>query len=276
MFDGRTFLNINKEIQMATKEATKSKEVVLNNKTKATSYSKEVFDTLSAINQQREKWEVGVYKKSNDELYSILQSCYAVDWAIAHAEDGAAEMRKGITDYASKLGFSFKEGTPTMNKIVRCVFGNVKRSRISTYSLVLREAKRQKVAIDDIPQFIVNGGGVQEIRLSKSDTYKSPKQKAAVAQATAFADSIAVAKSSGLSKLADANFANTPCLLLATQHANGTFAIHSVVRSQSALTAALVSHYGATKTVLADVAKKGAAANDSIVRNDILRQIINK
>ncbi len=261
---------------MTTKTLTKTNNVVQNNNTASVSYSKEVFDTLAVINKQREQWEVGSYQKSNDELYAILQSCYAVEWAIAHAEEGASEMRKGITEYAAKLGFSFKDGTPTMNKIVRCVFGNVKRSRISTYALVLREAKRQSVLIEEIPQFIASGGGVQEIRLSKSATYKSPKQKAEAAQATAFADSIAVAKSSELSKQADSNFANTRCVLLATQRADGTFAIHSVVRSESVLTAALVSHYSATKAVLADAAKKSEAANDSVVRNDILRKIINK
>lgn len=261
---------------MTTKQLGKTHNVVQNNNTASVGYSKEVFDTLAAINQQRERWEVGAYQKSSDELYAILQSCYAVDWAIANTEEGATEMRKGITAYASKLGFSFKEGTPTINKIVRCVFGNVKRSRISTYALVLREAKRQSVAIDDIVQFIVNGGGVQEIRLSKSATYKSPKQKAEVAQATAFADSIAVAKSSELSKRADSNLANTRCVLLATQQADGTFAIHSVVRSESVLTAALVCHYSATKGVVAGATKQSEAANDSVVKNDILRKIINK
>ena len=146
---------------MATKQLTKTNNVVQNNNTASVGYSREVFDTLAAINQQRERWEVGAYQKSSDELYAILQSCYAVDWAIANTEEGANEMRKGVTEYAAKLGFSFKEGTPTMNKIVRCVFGNVKRSRISTYALVLREAKKQSVPIDDIAQFIANGGGVQ-------------------------------------------------------------------------------------------------------------------
>ena len=128
---------------MATKTITKTNNVVQNNNTASVSYSREVFDTLAAINKQREQWEVGSYQKSNDELYAILQSCYAVDWAIAYAEEGANEMRKGITEYAAKLGFSFKEGTPTMNKIVRCVFGNVKRSRISTYALVSLRAEKE-------------------------------------------------------------------------------------------------------------------------------------
>jgi len=261
---------------MTTLQSIDTNGVAVNHQAVTANHCKDVYDTLAAITKKRLEWEVGSYQKSNDELYAILQNCYAVDWAIAHAEEGANEMRKGITEYASMLGFSFKEGTPTMNKIVRCVFGNVKRSRISTYALVLREAKRQGMTIDAIPRFILDGGGVQEIRLSKSATYKSPKQKAEAAQTTAFANSIAVAESSELSKRADSNHANTRCVLLATQRADGKFAIHSVVRSESVLTAALVSHYSATKAVLADTAKKSEAANDSVVRNDILSKIINK
>jgi hypothetical protein len=64
-----------------------------------------------------------------------------------------------------------------MNRIVQCVFGAVKRSRITTYSLVLREAKKRNIAITDIPKFITENGGLQEIRLSKSEKYVSPKQK---------------------------------------------------------------------------------------------------
>lgn len=264
---------------MATTIATKN--VVLNNNAAAVtavtpSAHQQIADTLAYIASQREQWEAGVYRKSNDELYAILQNCYAVDYAIADAKAGAAEMRRAITDYAVRLGFSFKEGTPVMNRIVRCVFGNIQRSRISTYSLVLREAKQQNISIDSIPQFIEQAGGVQEIRLSKSATYTSPKQKAEIARTTAFADSIAIAKSGALSKLADSNFANTACVLLATQLPDGTFSINSVVRSEGAIKAALVSHYTQRKDVIVNVAKKQDAANDSQIRNTILQRIVNK
>lgn len=235
-----------------------------------------VLDTLAHIAKQREQWELNAYRKSNEELYAILQKCYAVDWAIAHAEIGATEMRKAITDYAARLGFSFKEGTPVMNRIVRCVFGNVQRSRISTYSLVLREAKKRNIPIASIPQFIEEAGGVQEIRLSKSATYTSPKQKAELARTTAFADSLAIAKSNELSKLADSSFANTRCVLLATQLPDGTFSINSVIRSEGAVKAALVSHYTQKRSVLKDATSKKEAANDSQMRIEVLQRILNK
>lgn len=259
---------------------TTTTNVVSNNKPAAasatTSAHQQVSDTLAYIASQREQWEAGAYRKSNEELYSILQNCYAVDYAISSAEAGAAEMRKAITDYAARLGFSFKDGTPVMNRIVRCVFGNVQRSRISTYALVLREAKKQNVAIDGIPQFIEQAGGVQEIRLSKSATYISPKRKAEIARHTAFTESLAVAKSGNLSQLADSALANTQCVLLATQLPDGTFAINSVVRSEGAIKAALVSHYTHKKGLLKDMENKQEAANDSQVRNAILQQIVNK
>lgn len=235
-----------------------------------------MFDALTKMSNSRKNWESNVYRNSNLELYSVLQNCYAADFAIKDAGGEAAEMRKGISDFATQLGFTFKESTPTINRIVRCVFGNIQRSRVSTYALVLREAKKQGVAIADIPAFIEREGGVQEIRLSKSATYTSPKQKAELARATAFTESLAVAKSAGLSRLANSALANTRCVLLATQLADGTFAINSVVRSEGAINAALVSHYSQKKSVLKDAASKQEAANDSQVRNDILQRIVNK
>jgi len=258
---------------------TVTKNVVSNNKTRiapAASAGQQVTDTLTYIASQREQWEAGAYRKSNEELYAILQNCYAVDYAISTAESGAADMRKAITDYAARLGFSFKEGTPVINRIVRCVFGNVLRSRISTYALVLREAKKQNISIDSIPAFIEQAGGVQEIRLSKSATYTSPKQKAEAVRHTAFSESLAVAKSGALSKLADSTLANTQCVLLATQLPDGTFAINAIVRSEGVIKAALVSLYSQKKGVLKNFNEKHQAANDSHIRNSILKKIVNK
>jgi hypothetical protein len=44
----------------------------------------------------------------------------------------------------------------------------VDRRRLSTYSLVLREAIKQKVLATQLAEWIEQNGGIQEIRLSQS------------------------------------------------------------------------------------------------------------
>ena len=255
------------------KQAAKVNVVLNNNKP---SLKTQTIDILSALSAERENWEANAYRTSNQELYAILQKCYALDWEMSHTLYIAKDVREGIKEYATRLGFSFKDGTPMINRIVRCVFGNVVRSRVSTYATVLKEAKKQNIAIGDIASFIENAGGVQEIRLSKSKTFVSNKQKIQLVSQTAFEEVLAVAKSAALTKLATSEHVDEQCLLLATQQADGTFAINALVRGTGIVNATLVALYGQTSTARKDDSKKHAAANDSDIRIDLVKKIVNQ
>jgi len=248
--------------------------VVLNNN--LPSLKSQTVNVLSVLSTQRENWEANAYRTSNMELYSILQQCYALDWEIAHTLCNAKEMRDGIKEYAARMGYGFKDGTPVINRIVRCVFGNVLRSRISTYATVLKEAKKQNIAVADIPAFIENAGGVQEIRLSKSKTFVSAKQKIERVSQIVFDEVLAVAKSPLLNKLAVSDYVDEQCILLATQQADGTFAINAVVRGKGAVNTALVALYGQSAAEIKDSTKKMEAANDSDIRIDLVKKIVNQ
>ena len=234
------------------------------------------FSAIKRLVSDREDWEKSVYRTSNQALYSILRNCYAIDWAMKGNESAAKQRREGLADVAKEFGYSFRESTPTITKIVKCVFGNVKRSRICTYSLVLREAKKQNKAIAGIPQFIEESGGVEQIRLSKSVGYKTAKQKADLARQSATSSLLGVASGKALSELADGNFVDKQCVLLATQQADGSFAVNAVVRAQAALTAALVGYYGSGTAIRADMAAKQEAANDSDACSQMIQEIVNR
>ena len=187
----------------------------------------------------------------------------------------AKQRREGLAEYAEQIGFSFRQGTPVITKIVKCVFAGVARSRVSTYSLVLREAKKKGVAIAGIPAFIEKAGGIEQIRLSKSPSYKSAKQKADGARPAVAGQVLAVASSDALTRLADCNFVDTQCVLIATQQADGTFAINALVRGGGALTAALVGYSGGNAAAIKDEAAKKEAANDDDIRTQIVLGIVN-
>lgn len=266
-------LNQNAPAQVAAAPAVSANNVVLNNNA-SLSYNEQVFNVLTTLSNDRVQWEESAYRASNTALYAILQKCYSLDWQLSNAGEGVKAMREGINNYAATKNIKFKSTTPVINRIVHCVFGNVHKTRISTYSLALREAKKRNVPIQEIPSFIEQAGGIQEIRTSKSATYKSQKQKAEIAGATAFQEQLGVASSPELSQLADSDYAEAECVLLATQQVDGTFAIHAVVRGKAALTAALTTYYGETAASTKDQAAKAEAANDSEYRNDIIAAVL--
>jgi len=245
---------------------------VVSNDNSSISYN--VFTSLSTLTEQRKQWEDGVYRKSNDELYALLQQCYELDLLISTAREGIKAMCNDITKYASELGYRFKQSTPTITKIVRCVFGDVHRSRVSTYSLALREAKSQKIAVKNIPSFIANAGGVQEIRVSKSPTYQTAAQKVATAEATVFNAPISSINSDEL-PLLNSDHVEEPCVLLAQQEADGSFTVFSVVRSKAAINAAMLGALSTGKQEQATKAQQDAVSADANGKAELINDTAN-
>ena len=255
---------------------TTTKDVVLNNNPNAIDPAKQVAQVLDRLITDRQDWEVGAYRASNEMLYSILTKCYALDYGMSGNEEYSKKRRVALNDYAKKQGYNFKPETLTVNKIVKCVFGDVQRSRISAYSKVLREAKKQKVAIADLAKFIADNGGIQEIRMSKSATYKSPKQKAALAVSFLSTNKLAVVKSQKISEVINVEKVDDQCVLIAKQQADGSFLVQGVVYSRTALNAALVAMYGAENTQVKNKEEKQEAANDSDLRAAAIQSIVNQ
>jgi hypothetical protein len=198
---------------------------------------------LVELEGKRKQWETTVYRTSNQQLYALLAECYAYGGELAM--DQAKERSKVLADFCQSRGYVIKKESPLMTRIVKAVFGNVDRRRISTYSTVLRSAKAANVLPTNLAQWIEDNGGVQEIKLAHSDTYVSPKAKAEKAQSTlATVSSLAVVSSSALTKLADGDFMGEECVLVAQQQPDGSFAIKALTRSATALSAALLAIYG--------------------------------
>ena len=152
--------------------------VVQNDKTLTAADTTEViFKGLVELEQQRITWEEGVYRTSNLALYETLAQClqYGSDLSTTEAHK---QRRQALDDFYEQRGYRIKKETPLMTRIVRAVFSDIDRRRISTYSLVLRQAKNEGVKPSDFADWVEQRGGVQEIRLARSSTFVSPKDKA--------------------------------------------------------------------------------------------------
>jgi hypothetical protein len=221
-----------------------------------------VADLLANMEGKRKTWEEGVYRTSNQALYAILAECLMFGGELTTSE--AKARRAALDAFCKERGYVVKKDSPLMTHIVKAVFGNVDRRRISTYSLVLRQAQKLNVLPTDLAQWIEDNGGIQEIKLSRSATFVSPAQKAAMgAQQFNTLPVLASVKNEQLSLLADADFIGTDCVLLAEQQADGSFAIRALVRQGSAVNAAYAAVYAQQKAAVTEQQKEQQAANDA-------------
>jgi hypothetical protein len=240
-------INLNMEIFMEEIiiERTIDADSVVQNDAEATaSITTQVAATeLVALEEQRKLWETTVYRTSNQQLYALLAECYTYGGELPLEQ--AKQRSKVLADFCQSRGYVVKKETPLLTRVVKAVFGNVDRRRISTYSLVLRSAKAANVLPTNLAQWIEDKGGVQEIKLARSATYVSPSDKAQKAKVTLTTTAnLAVVASEALSQLADADFMGEECVLVAEQQADGSFAIKALTRSNAALNAALLAVYG--------------------------------
>lgn len=217
---------------------------------------------LASMEKNRITWEQGAYKASNLELYKVLATCltFAGELPVGESKQRSAALEA----FFKERGYKYKKDSHIIARVVRAVFGNVDRRRISTYTLVLRQAQKSNIEATQLTQWIEDCGGIQEIKLSRSATFISPSAKASIAK-TDYNNLpvLAIAKSDALSLLADAGYVGEDCVLIAEQQADGGFAIRALVRKEGAVNAAFTALYGDIKSQQVATKKEVDAANDS-------------
>jgi len=224
-------------------------EVVVQNDTTAIAplaVTQPLTKVLADLEAERESWEQGAYRTSNLALYAVLAKCLAI--AQVDTPELAKQRNAGLEAFYKQRSYSYKKDAPPATRVVKAVFGNVDRRRLSTYSLVLREAIKQKVLATQLAEWIEQNGGIQEIRLSQSATFVKPTAK--VEQARQTFDTLpelATVKSEALTLLADGEFISECCVLIAEQAANGSFVVRGFTRAGGAVNAAFAALYAEQK-----------------------------
>jgi hypothetical protein len=201
---------------------------------------------LSEMETKRKQWETTAYRTSNQQLYAVLADCLAYGETLPIAE--AKQRTKDLEEFFKLRGYVVKSDSPLFSRIVKAVFGAVDRRRLSTYSLVLREASKQGIKATQLAEWIEQNCGIQEIRLSQSATFIKPAAKVEIAkQQFDTLPELASVKSEALSLLADGDFMGECCVLIAEQAANGSFVVRGLTRADGAVNAAFAALYAAQK-----------------------------
>ncbi len=243
------FAVVENDMPAMAEQVSTAEQPVVEVSVQVTAANDEAATTLVDMESKRQRWESTAYRTSNQRLYAVLADCLAYGRELPFAD--SKQRNKELEIFLKSRGYVVKNDSPLLTRIVKAVFGNIDRRRVSTYSLVLRTAQRESVKPAELANWIEEKGGVQEVKLSRSATYVSPKQKAEHAKSTLSSlPTLAIAKER-LAELADADFVGGECVLLAEQQADGTFHIKALVRSGTAVNAALATVYGLQKKAAA-------------------------
>ena len=222
------------------------------------------YQRITNLAAAREHWQNGAYKTANDGLYALLADCYQLFVDMTGKSNAAARLREALAHAVEEKKLNVLASTHTIDKILRVVFGEADRRRVSAYAVALRSALAAKpqVGPDAFPDFVRAAGGIEEVRAaaSKKGAGLSPKEKAAVATAAVTARSTAVIVNDPIF-CADLDAAKVSQfhVLVAEQLADSTLAIKAIVSYATVVTAALNAYYSANKEAL-QTAKVAAAA----------------
>jgi len=256
--------NIESELKMNTllNASPVTKNVLLKDSAQAVSATTGPVKALANMESSRITWEQGAYRTSNQSLYAVLAECLAFCGELTISE--AKQRSAALESFYKERGYTYKQDLPLVTRVVRAVFGARDRRRISTYSLVLRQAQKEDIMAINLAAWIEERGGVQEITLARSANYVSPKDKAVIAKSSLVGKSpIGFARSELLSHVADANFVGESCVLLAEQQADGSFGIYAVLRQGGLVKSALAALYAVEREITAKAKAEVNAANDA-------------
>jgi hypothetical protein len=118
-------------------------------------------NTLEELHAQRSAWEEGTYKRSNDELYAILEECGRI---FAELRESKARVRV-FNAAIDEMEVTFNTRTSMALKIVRVVFGQQTR-REYAYANVLKVWFKERDAEQTVTNFLLERGGVENVRRS--------------------------------------------------------------------------------------------------------------
>ena len=216
---------------------------------------------ISELANRREDWEVNEYDRSNQSLYSLISECLGLYLDLTTGDDLKAK-KEGLAIHIKSQGYVFKESSPLSLKVIRCVFGNKDRRRLSTYHTVLRVAIDEKWDVKTVAQNISERGGVQEVSIASSSGGMTTVEKATVVRNALMSESVATLDSAVLRSQFNTEHCGETAVAVLTVNNDGTYSVHCVVRSDSAVNAALVAYYAANKNDLQAVAGQQKLVSD--------------
>lgn len=220
---------------------------------------------LDGLEAMRKQWEVTEMAASHARLYAILTGIYAYYYKMKdkNTTKNVRELMKAGLDHFTKRRESVVNAdTHDMNRVVKAVFGDNRR-RVSAYAIALRHAYDFGVRPENLATWIKGKGGVEECRKEASTKSGMPaKERADAAKQHVKNATLEVIKTDKMSTLFGADDSEKMVVLVATYRATGELEIQGVVKTDSAVKAALAAYYSTNKEkIVANATKAEIAAH---------------
>lgn len=139
----------------------------------STSFTDSTVQKLDALSVKRDAWEKGAFKKANDELYGLLaetldiylenEGFTSATSIKAHGQKFNTDLRKELTTRLKDMGVKVQSNSSTLTMLVRYVFKS-DRKRAQGYAQVLSAAIQANVASAELPKYIHDAGGIEQIK----------------------------------------------------------------------------------------------------------------
>ncbi len=218
-----------------------------------------IADTIDTLAEQRKTWEHGAYKKSNEELYKLLNDCLNFYFELR----GNIKLCKALNEQLIARKITYNASTSLPTRIVRAVFGANGGKRSYAYARVISVAAAEKGDEISMYDFIVKRNGVEEIRRSTKNgespaTVRNTRQAFAAVQ---LATSVAIAKPFKVAdskRTRDEGATHNLFVAIMREETDGTYSIVYETSTKSVINTALVD---AGKVLKAEEAAAKATTN---------------
>lgn len=154
-------------------------------------FASSIVQTLDGLAAMRKTWESTDFKKANDGLYALLAQCLETFESkfVNASESDRKTLRSELTTLLQTAGVKVQKNTMTLNMFVRYVFGS-DRKRAHGYAYVLTAALSHKKTAAELPAWIADCGGIEEIKrlMIKSEESKAKAARLESAQNIVRAD----------------------------------------------------------------------------------------
>lgn len=186
---------------------------------------------------ERMDWETNEFYRSNERLYALLTRCYGFFQSLKGTSNEARLARKSFARFIKVKGLKIPDTTHLMTKVIWTVFGG-KTRQASKYSSALRVAADMKVKTNELKDFFIAFGGIDEVIRAKND--EMPRHEKG--RAVLYGETISTIQDDFLSKKINVNNYEDSVLLLATyDDENKNINVLRVIQNKAAIKASFAS-----------------------------------
>ena len=173
-------------------------------KTTLAAFQKRV-NTLAA---ERDEWQCTLFASANERLYELLAHVYSLYLDAKEGSGVDTEKYDWLKKEVDKRGIACCKNPTFIQLVTKLIFcdSDTDSRRVNSYARVLACAAQEDIGNSrEIPDYIADRGGIEEIRSAMSKNTKTMKQRASEAAPFASAaETIAIVEADGLAQYATA------------------------------------------------------------------------